>query len=173
MRYNTIKFNDCVNGEGLSVSLWVQGCPHHCEGCHNPETWNYIDGFLYTPEVEQNILNYLNAYGVKRNLSILGGEPLMAQNIENLYNLVTKAKRQNPEIKIIIWTGFTIEQLKSLEDPLLFALLDSIDYLIDGKFELAERNITLKWRGSPNQRILSHEWLHNYLKNDIIILEEN
>lgn len=146
--------NDCVNGEGISVSLFLQGCPFHCKGCHNPETWNPNGGDAwYEDELIQTIINAIAANGIQRNLSILGGEPLDTDDKrEFVKQLIYKVKDKYPNIKIIIWTGYTFEKLK--KESNIDYILTNIDYLIEGPFVLEERDITLKWRGSRNQRII-------------------
>lgn len=152
LRIAALNKNDFINGEGVSVSLWMQGCPHHCKGCHNPEQWDFNGG--KSVEIE-NLLNEIyeaiTANNIQRNFSILGGEPLAQRNIENTLEILAKIKQKFPTIKTYVWTGYTLEELLSLYDKNIF---DNIDTLIDGRFILEERDITLKLRGSRNQRIL-------------------
>ena len=152
LRIAALNKNDFINGEGVSVSLWMQGCPHHCKGCHNPEQWDFNGG--KSIEIE-NLLNEIyeaiTANNIQRNFSILGGEPLAQRNIENTLEILAKIKQKFPTIKTYVWTGYTIEELLSLYDKNIF---NDIDILIDGRFILEERDITLKLRGSRNQRIL-------------------
>ena len=145
--------NDFVNGEGVSVSLFLQGCPFHCEGCHNPETWNPKGGIeVDEGDLIQQILTLINANNITRNLSILGGEPLdTEQKRDFLRELIIRVRYYYPEIKIVFWTGYKYNDIKDKED--FKYILENIDYLIDGPFILKERDITLKWRGSRNQNI--------------------
>ena len=145
--------NDFVNGEGVSVSLFLQGCPFHCEGCHNPETWNPKGGIeVDEGDLIQQILTLINANNITRNLSILGGEPLdTEQKRDFLKELIIRVRYYYPEIKIVLWTGYKYNDIKDKED--FKYILENIDYLIDGPFILKERDITLKWRGSRNQNI--------------------
>lgn len=145
--------NDFVNGEGISVSLFLQGCPFHCEGCHNPETWNPKGGIeVDEGDLIQQILTLINANNITRNLSILGGEPLdTEQKRYFLRELIIRVRYYYPEIKIMLWTGYKYNDIKDKED--FKYILENIDYLIDGPFILKERDITLKWRGSRNQNI--------------------
>lgn len=156
MRYAGIIYDDTAAASGLSLTLFTQGCPFHCKGCHNPETWNYDGGYEYTKETEQKIVNALSANGVIRNLCIMGGEPLLPDNIDNLYSLA-RAVRDNykNEIKIYLWTGFTIQELKEIinEHPKFSNFLCMFDYIIDGRYEEDKRDITLLMRGSSNQNI--------------------
>ena len=145
--------NDFVNGEGVSVSLFLQGCPFHCEGCHNPETWNPKGGIeVDEGDLIQQILTLINTNNITRNLSILGGEPLNTeQKRDFLRELIIRVRYYYPEIKIVLWTGYKYNDIKDKED--FKYILENIDYLIDGPFILKERDITLKWRGSRNQNI--------------------
>lgn len=148
--------NDIVNGEGISVSLFLQGCPFHCKGCHNPETWDPNGGITINEEdLTQNILKKLIANNINRNLNILGGEPLDTKKKNNyLAWLINTVKSLYPETKICLWTGYTYEKLKSIDNKDLQYILNNINYLIDGPFKIEERDITLKWRGSRNQRVI-------------------
>ena len=152
MRIADLIKNDTVNGEGICVSLWVQGCPHHCKGCHNPEQWDFNGGEYKNNDILlEEIYDAISANGIQRNFSILGGEPLAPQNINDTYYILWKVKQRYPSIKTFVWTGYTLEQLKKMYKD---TLLENVDVLIDGPFIKAERDITLKFRGSKNQRIL-------------------
>ena len=152
VKFAAINKNDFINGEGVCVSLWVQGCPHHCKGCHNPEQWDFNGGNEIDIDILINeILIAIEANGIQRNFSILGGEPMVQRNISNTLYILEQIKKHFPNIKTYVWTGYTIEELLSLYDK---EILQNIDILIDGRFVLAERDITLKLRGSKNQRIL-------------------
>ena len=145
MRYAGLLTNDFINGEGVCVSYWAQGCPHKCPGCHNPSTWDFNDGQeVDEDELIETILRALNANGVRRNLSILGGEPLAANNINFTNHLAMEAKRNNPDITVYLWTGY---QLREIEPYITTA----IDVVIDGPFVQAKRNVALPLRGSTNQ----------------------
>lgn len=152
MRVAGLTKNDTTNGEGICVSLWVQGCPHHCKGCHNPESWDFNGGEYKNNDILlEEIYDAISANGIQRNFSILGGEPLAPQNINDTYYILWEVKQRYPSIKTFVWTGYTLEQLKEMYKD---TLLENVDVLIDGPFIKAERDITLKFRGSKNQRIL-------------------
>ena len=152
VKFAAINKNDFINGEGVCVSLWVQGCPHHCKGCHNPEQWDFNGGNEIDINILINeILIAIEANGIQRNFSILGGEPMAQRNISNTLYILEQIKKHFPNIKTYVWTGYTIEELLSLYNK---EILQNIDVLIDGRFILEERDITLKLRGSKNQRIL-------------------
>ena len=152
MRVAGLTKNDTTNGEGICVSLWVQGCPHHCKGCHNPESWEFNGGeYINNWRLIEQISEAITANGIQRNFSILGGEPFAPQNIDDTYQILWHIKERFPSIKTFVWTGYTLQQLQDLYED---TLLDNVDVLIDGPFIKAERDITLKFRGSKNQRIL-------------------
>lgn len=152
-RYSAIVPNDVVNGEGVCVSFFVQGCPHHCEGCFNPETWDFKGGQLYTDHTKWEIIEDIGANGLTRNFSILGGEPLDDRNLAMVDEVVSAVRQAYPNIKIFLWTGYTIESLSSVFDSRLGHILNTIDILIDGPFIEAKKDLSLKLRGSSNQRI--------------------
>ena len=152
MRYAGIIENDIINGEGICLSYWTQGCPHKCDGCHNPETWNFNGGKEDSKEnILNKILTLLTKNGIHRNLSILGGEPLCDENIDFTMEILKQVKQRYPSIKTFVWTGYTYEELCKLYKNIIF---DNIDVLIDGKYDKNQRDITLKLRGSKNQRVL-------------------
>lgn len=161
MRYAGLIKNDIAAGEGVNVSFFAQGCPFHCEGCHNPETWDFMGGKEFTIETIQEIEDALVANGVQRNLSIMGGEPLCKENLFMTAMLINTIKSKFPNIKIYLWSGYTYEELKARREQKVNWILDNIDYLIDGPFVLAERDITLPLRGSRNQRIINMEEMRN------------
>ena len=153
MRYATLKENDIVNGEGVVVSLFMQGCPHHCHGCFNQETWDPQGG----KEVDINKLigkieNAISANGVIRNFSILGGEPFALYNVRYTYYIVSQIREKYPNIKIYIWTGYYFDDIK--DNKWVRNIIQDIDYIIDGPFEEDKKDITLKLRGSSNQHII-------------------
>ena len=155
--------NDIAAGEGVNVSFFTQGCPFKCKGCHNPQTWDFSGGKEFSPATLTELLDALSANGVKRNLSIMGGEPLCEENIFLVSLVILSVKEQFPDIKIYVWTGYTYEdlQIRSQLEPKIKTILDNIDYLIDGPFILEERDITLAMRGSRNQRILDMKEMRN------------
>lgn len=150
MKYAGVINDDIVNGRGVCVSFWVQGCSHHCQGCHNPETWDKDGGYELPPDYIPCIEKLLKKNGIRRNLSILGGEPLCNDNIAIVFDLLMVVKYDMPWTKTFVWTGGKFEALK-LVYPSTMKL---IDVLIDGPFDITQRDITLPLRGSPNQRII-------------------
>ena len=162
MKYAKIMPNDTVDGEGICVSFWTQGCPHRCKGCHNPETWSFDAGIEEDDfQIIMKIINLITKDGVNRNLSILGGEPLCPQNKGFILRLVSAAKLYYPNIKIFLWTGYTIEEL--VLDEECKRILWFVDKLIDGRFEKDKKDLSLYLRGSSNQRIFSKPEIIEYL----------
>jgi anaerobic ribonucleoside-triphosphate reductase activating protein len=156
MRIAGLKANDVVNCKsGITVSLWMQGCNKHCLGCHNPETWNFEGGYLIdTEELIHNIINLVKENGIVRNFSILGGEPLAPQNRNNTQYIIARVREVYPNIKIYLWTGYTLEELQEENSLILNDILSRVDVLVDGRYDETQRDITLPLRGSKNQRVL-------------------
>ncbi|MEG2789650.1 MAG: anaerobic ribonucleoside-triphosphate reductase activating protein [Romboutsia sp.] len=163
MRFSKIKDNDIANGLGVTMSFWTQGCPHHCNGCFNKETWDFEGGQEFTEEDLNYVLNNINNNKIKRDLAVLGGEPLCSQNVEGVINLCKEFKRNYPEKLIYLWTGYTIENFNENQRE----ILNYIDILVDGKFEEDRKNLSIKLRGSSNQRVID---VKQYLENDTVIL---
>ena len=152
-RYNAIISNDVVNGHGVCTSFFVQGCPHHCPGCFNEETWDFKGGQPYTPEVKWEIIKSIGANGLQRNFSILGGEPLALQNLEMVNEVISAVRHAYPDIEVCLWTGYTLEELQARPSEDLSNILNQIDILIDGQFINEQKDLNLQLRGSTNQRI--------------------
>ena len=155
MRYAGINYNDMCAAPGVSVTLFTQGCPHHCEGCHNPETWDFNGGKEFTPEVLRKIVAGLTKNGIKRSFCIMGGEPLCEQNTLLTLMTIQYVKQRLPEVEIYLWTGYYYEELLKSPDPKIPLILKEVDVLIDGPFVKPLRDITLKMRGSSNQNIIN------------------
>ena len=153
-RYAGLIKNDFANGTGTCVSFWTQGCPHHCQGCQNPETWNFNGGKEVPTDIRGQIIKAICANNITRNFSVLGGEPLCKENLEEVDKIITSVRTAFPQIKIFVWTGYLLEDLKKKHDDKINHILSQIDVLIDGPYIDAERDITLELRGSKNQRIL-------------------
>lgn len=156
MRYGNIKPVDIADGIGVRVSLFVSGCTHHCEGCFNPETWNFDYGEPYTQETEDKIISLLRP-GYIRGLTLLGGEPFEPENQRELVKLLRRVRRELPEKDIWSYSGYTFEELTGesrARCEVTDEMLSLLDVLVDGEFVLAKRNLMLRFRGSENQRLL-------------------
>lgn len=162
MRYAAILGNDCLNAtDGFAVSLWTQGCPFHCKGCHNKHTtWDFKGGIEDDVEhVISVIKEKLVANGVQRDFSVLGGEPLCDENFEDVLHIIASIREEFPTIKIHVWTGYTLEDLYKRfvgkrESEELERFLGMIDILVDGPYKEELRDVDLPYRGSSNQRVL-------------------
>lgn len=165
MRYADIHKMNISDGPGIGVSLYVQGCALHCPGCFNEGTWDFDGGKEYTNDTMDTILDLLKPEWMTR-LSILGGEPLCPANYKELIKLTYLAHEENkdkPNFKVWMWTGRTYENLMAEinSEPdrkhphLLELVLKGVDYLVDGPFIQDKKDLTLKWRGSSNQRIIA------------------
>lgn len=167
MRYAGIIKNDISAAPGVCVSFFTQGCPHHCIGCHNPQTWDFNAGKDLTQDVITELLNSISANNINRNLCIMGGEPLCKENIPITNFIINKVKEVYPNIKIYVWTGYTLNELNEyIDNDELKEIIHNIDCIIDGRFIQEKRDITLHMRGSTNQHIF-------YLKEGEIIGTEN
>ena len=145
--------NDFVNGIGVSVSYWAQGCPHQCPGCHNPETWDFNGGKPLPANIIEQLKEAITANGIQRNFSVLGGEPLAEENKETVNQIIQAIKESFPDITICLWTGYTLEELRNMNDPTISNILSNINALIDGRYEQDQRDVSLMMRGSRNQKI--------------------
>ena len=154
MHYCKIKTEDIANGPGVRVSLYVSGCPHKCKGCFNPETWSYDAGKPFTEKEIQKIMASLEP-GYISGLSLLGGEPLAEQNRKEVALLVQKVKELFPNKTIWCWTGFLYEDLLSekTKDKNLSYLLDTLNVLVDGPFIESQKDLSLRYCGSKNQKV--------------------
>ena len=154
MHYCKIKTEDIANGPGVRVSLYVSGCPHKCKGCFNPETWDYNAGKPFTEKEVQKIIDSLKPEYIS-GLSLLGGEPLAEQNRKEVALLVQRVKELFPDKTIWCWTGFLYEDLLSekVKDENLSYLLDTLNVLIDGPFIESQKDLSLHYRGSRNQKV--------------------
>ena len=153
MNYSGIKYGDMLNGRGIRVSLFLTGCSHQCQGCFNPSTWNHKTGTPFTEATQEEIFQYFYKYrDMLTGLSLLGGDPTFHTNIEPLKKFVREFKEKFPEKDIWIWSGYTWEEIQM--DDSLFSLVSLCNVLIDGKFRSEEKDTSLKWRGSRNQRVI-------------------
>ncbi|GAA4649990.1 anaerobic ribonucleoside-triphosphate reductase-activating protein [Kistimonas scapharcae] len=142
---------DVVNGVGTRCTLFVSGCEHFCKGCHNASSWDAAGGQPFTAEMEDQIIKDLGDTRIHRDgLSLSGGDPLFPDNIDGILKLVKRVKAEYPDKDIWLWTGYTLETMTDRQRE----LMDYVDVLIDGKFELDNRDLSLAWRGSSNQRVI-------------------
>lgn len=162
-KFNKIRKMDIANGPGVRVSIFMQGCPFHCKGCFNKETWDFNDGQDFTNNEIVEIINLAKDDYIK-GLSILGGEPLHPNTIEATKELAKTFKEKYPNKTIWLWTGYLFESIPNKE------ALNYIDVLIDGQFKEELHDPRLKWCGSSNQRVID---VQKTLKANKIILYES
>ena len=138
-----------VDGPGIRTTFYCQGCPHHCPGCHNPETWSFEGG--YDCEIDK-IINAMDENPLLDGITLSGGDPLYQP--EASYSLASRVKEKG--LNVVVFTGYTYEELMELqkEDPWVGKLLEVTDILIDGRYEKDLRDLTLLFRGSQNQRVI-------------------
>ena len=159
MNYAEIKWTDIANGEGVRISLFVSGCTHHCKNCFNQIAWDFNYGHPFDEEIEEKILRELGKPYIA-GLSLLGGEPLEPQNQQALLPFVKAVKKKYPEKDIWCYTGYTWNPVSGelaegkKNTPDTKNLISLFDVLVDGPFVEELKKITLKFRGSSNQRVL-------------------
>lgn len=163
MRFASMRNLDISNGEGVGVSLFVQGCDRHCFNCFNPDTWDFNGGKEWTEETKNKFIKLIDRPYINR-ISVLGGEPLAEQNLDEVLSLIKEIRISFPEKTIWLYTGYKFEDLingihypldSKWEDKVLRqSIVKLCDVLVDGEYIDEQRDITLKWRGSSNQRVI-------------------
>ena len=157
MNFATFRTHDVANGPGVRVSLFVSGCTHRCKGCFNAEAWDFDYGERYTPELEDKIIAALAPSYIK-GFSLLGGEPFEPANQAELAPLLERIKRTYPEKTVWCYSGYDFERDilgYRLGDPTVTRrMIENIDVLVDGEFVEEKKDLSLRFRGSSNQRII-------------------
>lgn len=147
MNYHKIILNDTANGDGIRVTLFVSGCSLHCSDCHNPQCWSQHSGQPFTDDTIGEIMKELSK-SYNSGITLSGGHPLEPYNIEDITSLCKKIKKRFPTKTIWLYTGLLYEDVKEYD------VMNYVDVLVDGKYEKDLRDLTLKWRGSSNQRVI-------------------
>ncbi|HFL3547175.1 TPA: anaerobic ribonucleoside-triphosphate reductase activating protein, partial [Clostridioides difficile] len=150
MKYAEIRKFDVSNAPGVRTTLFVSGCTHNCKGCFNKDLQDFNYGDIWSNKVEDEILSYIKNDNIV-GLNILGGEPLQQTKDDDLINFLKRVKNETNK-NIWLWSGYLFEEI--IEDVLRREFLDYVDILVDGKFNISKRNISLKYRGSSNQRVI-------------------
>ena len=158
MNYCNIKYFDIADGEGVRTTLFVSGCTNRCEGCFQPETWDFGYGKEFTKETENEILKSLEPYYVN-GLTLLGGEPFEPKNQPTLVGLLRRVRKKFPDKNVWCFTGFTLDGELTKEGAYprtehTDEMLSLIDVLVDGRFVNSLKDISLRFRGSSNQRVI-------------------
>ena len=185
MNYAQIRSMDISNGEGIGVSLFVQGCDFHCKNCFNSETWEFSKGQEWNDKTKNQFLKLIETPFIQR-VSILGGEPLHPQNVQNVLKIVDEIRVSYPAKNIWLYTGYTWEEIwikdniktadkvKDMREKAIINLRRQVvrmcDVLIDGRYVDELRDISLHWRGSSNQRVIN---VQETLKQNQIVLWES
>ena len=160
MNYAKIRKLDVTNGEGIGVSLFVQGCQFHCKNCFNKVTWDFDCGKKFTKDTLNTIISLLNDEHIKR-FSILGGEPLAEKNMYDVLQTIIEIRKNVTDIIIWVYTGYTFEEVKQLKYGK--EILDNVDTIVDGRYIDELRDLTLEFRGSSNQNIwkkINNVWVN-------------
>lgn len=164
--YAQIRSMDISNGEGIGISIFFSGCDFHCKNCFNKELWNYSYGYGFNDATIETIISLANKPYITR-LSILGGDPLMEQNLDGVLHLINRFRLSFPNKSIWLYSGFTWNQIMNpvvtddfnpSRDELIRKRQDIVKQctvLVDGRYIDSQRDISLKWRGSSNQRVIN------------------
>lgn len=147
MRYHNITKDDMLNGDGLRVVLWVAGCAHCCKGCHNPVTWDPDGGLLFDEAAQQEIFDQLDKPYIS-GLTFSGGDPMHSTNRPDVRNFAAKVREKYPDKTIWLYTG------ELWENIMTDGVMKYVDVLVDGEFVEEEKDATLHWKGSANQRVI-------------------
>ena len=147
MRYHNITTDDMLNGDGLRTVLWVAGCNHHCEGCHNPITWDINGGLPFDEEAENELFEKLKPDYIS-GITFSGGDPLHPKNRDEITRLAKKAREMFPKKTVWLYTGYSFDEIKELE------IMRYLDVLVDGEFKKELLDEKLHWMGSANQRVI-------------------
>lgn len=183
MRYASIRSLDISNGEGVGVSLFVQGCPFHCKNCFNSDTWDFNGGKEWTKEIKDKFMKLIDRSYIKR-ISFLGGECLAEQNLNEVLKLIQEIRISFPEKTIWLYTGYEWNQIMNIKVTQPFfscqnleskiqnvlkrqEIIKMCNVVVDGEYIDEQRDITLKWRGSSNQRVIDVE--QSLAQNKIVL----
>lgn len=161
MKFWSISYPDLNNGLGCRVTLWVAGCTHHCKGCQNAMTWSFKAGREFSVKDKDTLFSILSKPYIK-GLTLSGGDPV--DNYDDILKLVKEIKQKFPTKDIWLYTGYTLDEMKEMGHDELLSL---VDILVDGEFKLAQRDITLKFRGSANQVIWEKNDKGEFIKSDL------
>ena len=149
MNYHKIEKTSVANGTGIRVVLWVSGCRMNCGNCHNPETWDFNSGKLFDEEAKQELFDALDKSYIQ-GITFSGGHPLEKENVQEVYELIMNIRNKFPDKDIWLYTGYKFEDIELSHRK----VLEQCDVIVDGRYIDALRDITLKWRGSKNQRVI-------------------
>ena len=177
MRYAQIRSMDISNGEGVGISLFVQGCDRHCFNCFNSETWDFNGGKEWTKETKNKFMKLIDRPYIKR-VSFLGGECLAEQNLDEVLSLIKEIRISYPSKTIWLYTGYKMSEIVKQEQyervsgiPAVWSkrweIISNVDVLVDGEYIDEQKDLTLKFRGSKNQRVINVQ--QSLTQNKIIL----
>lgn len=179
LHYHKIEKTSVANGTGIRVVLWVSGCSMRCPGCQNPETWNRVSGKPFDDEAKKELFEALDKPYIQ-GITFSGGHPLEEYNLNDIYNLAKEIRNNFPDKDIWLYTGLTFDNMLRLiinnnnviDDklPTLLEIIKLCDVIVDGVYVEKLKDITLKWRGSKNQRVID---VKESIKENRIILYNN
>lgn len=164
MRYHNITKDDMLNGDGLRVVLWVAGCSHCCKDCQNPITWDPNGGLEFDEEAKQEIFAELDKDYVS-GITFSGGDPLHICNVYDVTALAEEIRDKYPNKTIWLYTGSTWEEIENSK------IVQFVDVLVDGEFEVDKKDVNLHWKGSSNQRVIDVQ--ETLRKNEVILHEKD
>ena len=160
MYYHDITKCDMLNGDGIRIVLWVSGCTMNCKNCQNPQTHDFNSGIPFDDNAKQELFEALDKPYIQ-GVTFSGGHPLENKNIDTVYSLCKEIKEKFPTKDIWLYTGYTFENISS------YLIMKYIDVLVDGKYIEEQKDLTLKWRGSKNQRVID---VKESLKQNKVVL---
>lgn len=176
MNYHTITYPDQNNGDGLRVVLWLSGCSHHCYNCQNPQTWNPNSGIPFDESAKQEIFNELSKDYIS-GITFSGGDPLHENNLDEVLKLVKQIRNSFPDKTIWLYTGYSYSEIFRGQSSCLYQeglnnfkrreIISNIDVLVDGEYIDEQKDLTLKWRGSKNQRVIDVQ--QSLSKNKVVL----
>ena len=173
---NYADYYDCdiCNGNAVGMSLFVSGCPFHCRGCFNSDIWDYNAGKEWTPETEDKFIKLAGRDYIKR-ITFVGGSPLCDNNVMDVGHIIQRLRNEYPTKEIWVYTGYSWEELNALSentyDMFRKETLDYIDVLVDGRFEINKKDLSLAFRGSDNQRIINVK--ESLVTGDVVLWTED
>lgn len=147
-RYAGIEYDDVVNGSGLGAVFFTQGCPHHCKHCHNPQSWPADGGKEFSQSVIDGLLKYYQSVPYATRLTISGGDPMASPGITK--HVISQFKKKYPGKPVWLYTGYCFEDIITEHRD----IVELCDVIVDGRFEIDKRDVTLQFRGSSNQRLI-------------------
>ena len=180
INYHNITHDDMNNGDGLRVVLWLSGCSHHCYNCQNPQTWNHDSGIPFDESAKQEIFNELSKDYIS-GITFSGGDPLYENNLDEVLKLVKEIRISFPDKTIWLYTGYDFDLLNSKYNEYKYTpfasntdewltrweIISNLNIVVDGEYIDEQKDLTLKWRGSKNQRVIDVK--QSLAKNKVIL----